>query len=144
MSHPVDRFTALAKANLTLMLKLTEAARLGAQESLDAGNKAAHRYSEAARAALARAAGPAPEAPVDASTATTAVLTDMDAVRDHMLSNTHAAFDEWRQAWQDIAAGSASEGLDWLTTALPPWLGQGTTQGESPGAGGGKRDKPGG
>lgn len=125
MPYPVDQLAALAKANLGLMLKLAEVARKGGEESLEVGNKAAGRFADEARASIARVTDKTADAASPSQAAPTALFADMEVVREHMLSGTKAAFEEWQQAWKDAANVPAGAGtFEALGSLLSPWLGQ--------------------
>lgn len=124
MSYPVDQFAALARANFTLMLKLAEVARSAGQESLQIGNRAAGSFAAEARSSVAKATGNSDGVSGEQSTGA-AIFSDMEQVRDHMLTGTRSAFEEWQQTWKDVASSSAGQGGgDAFAAQFKPWFGQ--------------------
>ncbi|QJU58277.1 hypothetical protein HL653_11210 [Sphingomonas sp. AP4-R1] len=130
MPYPVDQLAALAKANVGLMLKLAEVARKGGEESLEVGNRAAGRFSEEARASIARATDKPSDAGAVSTAGPRALFEDMATVREHMIAGTRSAFQEWQQAWQDVASAPTAPALDAFAAMVGPWFGQ-----KSPGDG---------
>ena len=131
MPYPVDQLAALAKANVGLMLKLAEVARKGGEESLEVGNRAAGRFAEEARASIAGATDKTSDAGAVSPAGPRALFEDMATVREHMIAGTRSAFEEWQQAWQDVASAPTAPGaLDAFAAIVGPWVGQ-----KSPGDG---------
>lgn len=125
MPYPVDQLAGLAKANLGLMLKLAEVARKGGEESLEVSNKAAERFAEEARASIASATDKTTDPATPSPAAPTVFFADMEAVREHMIAGTKAAFEEWQQAWKQAASVPAGAGpLDMFGALLGPLFGQ--------------------
>lgn len=125
MPYPVDQLAALAKANVGLMLKLAEVARKGGEESPKVGNRAAGRFSEEARASIARATEKTSDAGAVSTAGPRALFEDMATVREHMIAGTRSAFEEWQQAWQDVASAPTTPGaLDAFAAMVGPWFGQ--------------------
>ncbi|WP_454887497.1 hypothetical protein [Sphingomonas oryzagri] len=115
--------TALAKANLSLALKLADVARVGGQESLQLGSRAVGGFAEEARSSLARTTGgdQGDSKPIAGKAAS--LLSEAETIREHIVGQTRAALEEWQKAWSDTLVFPGTTGGDALAGLFKPWFG---------------------